>query len=70
MIVDDTGEIGRISRERMEMMVTGLEPVMRSSGVVIELRVGEEMIRVLGWQVKGMLEKWPWKKARIWKKVE
>lgn len=68
--MDDTGEIGRISRERMEMMVTGLEPVMRSSGVVIELRVGEEMIRVLGWQVKGMLEKWPWKKARIWKKVE
>ena len=65
VIVDDTGEIGRISRERMEMVVSGLEPVMSSSDVVIELRVGEEMIRVLGWQVKGMMEKWPRKKAGV-----
>lgn len=67
VIVDESGEIGRISRERMEMMVMGLEPVLGSSDVVIELLIGEEMIRVLGWQVKGMMEKWPGKKAGVWR---
>jgi hypothetical protein len=65
VIVDDTGEIGRISRERMEGLIAGLYPVLSSSEVVIELQVGEVMIRILGWQVKGMLEKWPWKKAGV-----
>ena len=59
VIVDNAGEIGRISREKMEMMVTGIVPVLSSSDLVIELKVGDEMIRVLGWQVNGMMEKWP-----------
>ena len=67
VIIDGSGDIGRISRERMEMMVTGLEPVLSSSDVVIELLIREEMIQVLGWQVKGMVEKWPWKKAGVWR---
>jgi hypothetical protein len=70
VIVDDAGEIGRISRERMEMMVAGIAPVLSSSDVVIELKVGEEMIRVLGWQVKGMMEKWPRKKAGVFQRIE
>ena len=65
VIVDNAGEIGRISREKMEMMVTGIVPVLSSSDLVIELKVGDEMIRVLGWQVNGMMEKWPRKKAGV-----
>ncbi len=64
VIVDELGEIGRISRERM---VTGIKPLLSTSSVVIELRIGEEMNRVLGWQVRGMMEKWPRKKAGVWK---
>lgn len=67
VIIDASGDIGIITRERMEMMVSGLEPVMGSSDVGIELLVGEEMIRFLGWQVKGMIESWPRKKAGVWK---
>lgn len=66
VIIDGAGDIEILTRERMEMMVSGLEPVMKSSDVGIELLVGEEMIRVLGWQVKGMMEKWPRKKAGVW----
>lgn len=67
VIVDDLGDIGRISRTRMDTLVTGLRPVMDSSDVTIELLVGRAMIRVLGWQVKVMVEKWPRKKAGVFK---
>jgi hypothetical protein len=43
VIVDDAGEIGRISREWMKVVVSGIELVLSSSDVVIELKVGEEM---------------------------
>lgn len=66
VIVDDVGDIGTISRERMEAIVEGIEPLLISgSEVIIELRVGNEMIRILGWQVKNMINKWPGKKTAI-----
>jgi hypothetical protein len=70
VIVDSTGDIGSISRERMEELAAGIRPVIRSpggSGVVIGFRFGEETVRVLGWQVVNMMEKWPEKKAAVWK---
>lgn len=54
----------------METGITGIEPVLSSSDVVIELKVGEEMIRVLGWQVKNMMEKWPRKKAGVFREMQ
>jgi hypothetical protein len=67
VILEDQGEIGRISKERMRGILTGVRPVMGSSDVGIELLEGDVMIRVYAWQVKGMLERWPWKKAGVWR---
>ncbi len=69
VIVDNQGEIGRIGRERMGEIITGVSPVMDSSDVRIELLVGDVMIRVYAWQVKVMLDRWPWKKAGIFKGI-
>jgi len=66
VIMDDQGEIGRISRERMNQIIAGVSPVMGSSDVGIELVVGDVMIRVYAWQVAVMLTRWPWKKAGVW----
>lgn len=65
VILDDRGEIGRITRDRMGAILAGVSPVMDSSDVTIGLLVGDVMIRVYAWQVKGMLERWPWKKAGV-----
>jgi hypothetical protein len=68
VIVDSRGDIGSIRRERMEGLATGLEPVIESSGrsgVVIEFRLGDETVRVLGWQVVNMMKKWSEKKAAV-----
>lgn len=69
VIMDEFDEIGRISRERMEMIILRVEPVMSSSEVNIDLRVGGEMIQFLGWQVRGMMEKWPRNKARVFRNI-
>jgi len=66
VIHDERGEIGRISRERMREILAGISPVMCSSDVTIGLMVGDVMIRVYAWQVKVMMERWPWKKAGVW----
>lgn len=65
VILDDRGEIGRITRDRMSQILTGISPVMESSDVTIGLVVGDVIIRVYAWQVKGMLERWPWKKTGV-----
>ncbi len=65
VILDDRGEIGRITRNRMREIIEGISPVMESSDVTIGLVVGDMMIRVYAWQVKGMMERWPWKKAGV-----
>jgi len=66
VILDDQGEIGRVSREQMGEIIDGVGPVMDSSDVGIELLVGDVMIRVYAWQVVVMLDRWPWKKAGVW----
>ena len=65
VILDDQGEIGRITRDRMGAILAGISPVMDSSDVTIGLLVGDVMIQVYAWQVKGMMERWPWKKAGV-----
>lgn len=65
VILDDQGEIGRITRDRMGAILAGVSPVMGSSDITIGLLVGDVMIRVYAWQVKGMMERWPWKKAGV-----
>jgi len=65
VILDDRGEIGRITRDRMRVILAGISPVMGSSDVTIGLVFGDVMIWFYAWQVKGMLNRWPWKKAGV-----
>ena len=68
VIIEDLGDIDSISKVRMEILVAGIEPVIESgSDVVFEFRFGEAGYRVLGKQVKNMMEKWPNKKAAVWR---
>jgi len=61
VIVDDLGDVLVITRKRMEVMAlfAGDEPM-------IEIPTGERVYRAYTWQVRNMLEKWPWKKAGVW----
>ena len=71
VIVDETGDIGCISRERMEALVAGISPVLDAgSEVGIEFRFGDAGYRVLAWQVRNMMEKWPGKKAAVFRESD
>lgn len=79
VIVDNQGEIGRITREDVEALLSGVEsqPVTPSgqvdlsiSGAGVKVRIpssdGQLYVSVAR-QVRNMLQKWPWKKAAVFK---
>lgn len=58
VIIDGIGDVLLIPRERMEALI--------SEELMIEIRADNRVYLAYTWQVKNMLEKWPWKKAGVW----
>lgn len=81
VIVDNLGEIGRITREDAEELLSGLEPQpvtpsgradLSISGAGVKVRIPSsngELYVAVARQVRNMLDKWPWKKAAVFKPI-
>lgn len=81
VIVDDLGELGRITREDAKELLSGLEPQpvtpsgqvdLSISGAGVKVRIpsrDRELYVAVARQVRNMLDKWPWKKAAVFKPI-
>ena len=81
IFMDDLGEVGSITREDIEELLTGCEPepVVPSGevdlsesqrGVRITIPVGGQVYIAVAGQVATMLNKWPRKKAAVFRVEE
>lgn len=61
VILDGVGDVLVITRKKMEVMA-----LFAGDEQMIEIQTGERVYRAYTWQVRNMLEKWPWKKAGVW----
>ena len=81
IIIDNQGEIGSITKEGAEALLSGIEPQpvtpsgqadLSISGAGVKVRIpstdGQLYVSVAR-QVRNMLEKWPWKKAAVFKPI-
>jgi len=80
VIVDGQGDIGTITREELTELLSGVEPqpVLPSGeadlsestrGVKVTIPVDGQVYVVVAEQVRNMLEKWPRRKAAVFRYI-
>ena len=62
VIIEGVDDVCIITRRKMEAMAlfAGEEPM-------IEIPIEDRVYLAYTWQVRNLLEKWPWKKAGVWR---
>jgi len=81
IFVDDLGEVGIITRQDIEELLIGVEPQPISpsgevdlsesqKGVKITIPVGGQLYVAIAGQARNMLNKWPRKKAAVFRAVD